>query len=152
MRRLSQRPARMRNAVRWDLARTRAARRSIEEWRGTSDDISASRLPQCFVQNLDNVGDGLTLPPTADSSAKLQHASGIRSHDAIRAGAVDRGHFLLQQRHGEIGMHYVVDPGATATAVRHRHLFDRQPGHAAQQFTGRGAYALAVREMAGVLI
>ena len=71
-----------------------------------------------FVQNLDDVRHALAVAPTFDAGAKLQHAAGIRGDNAVRAGRVDRLHFLFEQRHRHIGVHDVVDPGAAAAQIR----------------------------------
>ncbi len=59
---------------------------------------------------------------------------------------------LRQNLHGHFVLHHVVDAGAAAADVGAGHLAERQAGNGGQQLARRGADALAVGQVAGILV
>src|SRR5437867_1394518 len=82
----------------------------------------------------------------------LQDAAGIRADNDIRPRREYRGDLLPLELLRDGGLRHVVDPCTPAAAFGIGDLCEHHALDRAQQRTGLGAYALAVRKMAGVLI
>ena len=60
--------------------------------------------------------------------------------------------FLLKKSRRHVGVDDVINSGAAATEIGKRHFAQLQAGNGIEQLARRGAYLLAMRQMAGVLI
>jgi len=87
-----------------------------------------------------------------NASFELHLAAGVGGGDNGSARAVDRFHFVRQNLHRHLVLHDVVSAGAAAADIGAGHFFQRDTGDGGEQLAGCAADALAVREMAGVLI
>ena len=86
------------------------------------------------------------------ASAQLEHAAGIRSGDDLRLSPLCVAHLLFEDRCRHLVVDDVVNAGAAAAQVRHRHFDEVDSRDGLQQLTRRGFYLLSMREMAGILI
>ncbi len=86
------------------------------------------------------------------SVAELEHAAGIRRDNGFGLSSGHGLHFLFEEMLGHPGMGDVVYAGAPATPVGAFHFMQPESWNRRQQVPRLTANALAVREMAGILI
>jgi pimeloyl-ACP methyl ester carboxylesterase len=105
-----------------------------------------------FIQHLDNVRDSLSLAVQANAARQLQHAPRIGCHDQRSFGGRHLLHLVLEDFDCHLVLNHVVDTGAAAAEIGHRHLPELQPRNRLQKFPGSLSNFLPVSQVAGILI
>src|SRR5579884_4423906 len=105
-----------------------------------------------LVQDFHYVLDRGSSPPLPQARLQLNYAPRIGADDQLRARLGGGLGFIRHEAARQPRLREVVDSGAAAAAVAVPHLHQPQPGNAAQQLAWSFANALAVSQVAGVLI
>src|SRR5262245_19925561 len=88
----------------------------------------------------------------AAAERDLEQAARVRRRDYLGAGLGDPRDLPLQELARHLGLEQIVDAGAAAAEIAVAELHELEPGDAREELARLLAHALAVGEMAGIVV
>src|SRR6266508_2068360 len=113
---------------------------------------SAFRRDVRPVEQIHEVDDGNRGTRGVQSGGDLHLTTGIRGDEQLRAAAHDVADLALEERRGQLGLRDVVRARAATAPARFRQRHKLEPGDGLQKSARLLAHALAVQQVAGIVV
>src|SRR5687767_13630513 len=107
---------------------------------------------KCARQQLHGVDHLEIQSCTAGAVPELEHTAGVTGSEDVQPRLPDLFHFGVQNRHGELVLHDVVDSRAAATLIGAFDLDELDTGNCLQQLSRLGPDTLPVNQVARIVV